>query len=373
MSELLVNTIKKADGTGSLTVPAESGTVVTTASPSLGRRNLIINGAMQIAQRGTSATSASAIDYYTVDRFNFRGESTGAYTIEQDTDAPANFTHSTKLTVTTPDTSIPSADRYWVGTFLEGNSVSQLNLGTVDAQQFTLSFYIKSSLTGTFSGGFSNGNYDRAYVFEYTINSANTWERKTVTITGDTSGTWTTGTGTGLRVVWDLGSASNRQTTAGAWESSGNFAATGATQVIATNGATFYITGVQLEVGSVATPFEHRSYGEELALCQRYYFEDSPVGRDSYFAVGHVWNGSLGQIGFWTPVPMRTHPSLSHSNVELLNANTAVGSTGVSFDSGYEGYNLKINVNTSSSGFTSGHACVLLIRVNGYMKFDAEL
>ena len=236
-----------------------------------GRRNIIINGAMQVAQRGTSGTSANSISYYTVDRFNFRGEPTGVYTIAQDTDAPVNFKNSTKITVTTPDNSIPNGERYWVSTYLEGNDIAHLNFGSSDAQQITLSFYVKSSLTGTFSGGFGNDGFNRAYVFEYTINSANTWERKTVTITGDTSGTWLDTNGVGLRIAWDLGAASNRQITAGSWQSDSSLAATGATQVIATNGATWQITGTQLEVGSVATPFEHRSYGDELQSCQRYY------------------------------------------------------------------------------------------------------
>ena len=244
----------------------------------MSHRNMIINGAMKIAQRATSVTSTNSTSYHTVDRFNFRGGATGVYTIEQSTDAPANFKNSTKITVTTPDTSIPSTSRYWVSTYLEGNDISHLNLGTSDAQQFTLSFYVKSSLTGTFSGGFTNNDWNRAYAFEYNISSANTWERKEITLTGDTSGTWLTTSSIGIRIMWSLGWGVDRDQSAGAWTANGNVAVIDAVQVIATNAATFQITGVQLELGSNATPFEHRSFGDELRRCQRYYEKSYDYG-----------------------------------------------------------------------------------------------
>ena len=255
-------------GTTTLELPATSSTLAT--QNSLGVRNLIINGDMRIAQRGTTATPSTGTAYYTVDRFNFRDQNTGAYTIDQSTDAPTNFTHSTKITVTAADTSIASGERYWISTILEGQNISHLNFGSSDAQTVTLSFYVKSSLTGTFSGALQNNDYNRGYAFEYTISSANTWERKTITIAGDTTGTWLTTNGVGLRIFWDLGAASNRQITSGSWQVSSASAATGASQVIANNGATFYITGIQLEAGNTATPFEHRPYDMELARCQRY-------------------------------------------------------------------------------------------------------
>jgi len=344
-----------------------------------GRRNLIINGAMQVAQRGTSGTSANAIDYYTVDRFNFRGEPTGVYTIAQDTDAPANFKNSTKITVTTPDTSIPSGERYWVSTILEGNDIAHLNFGSSDAQEITLSFYVKSSLTGTFSGGFGNDGFSRAYTFEYTIDSANTWERKTVTITGDTSGTWLDTNGVGLRIVWDLGAASNRQTTAGAWESSSNFAATGATQVIATNGATFYLTGVQLEVGSVATPFEHRSYGEELALCERYYQSYNFENYSGFPAVGRANGNPWGQFAFPLRTTMRAAPSGTWlgTNNGMIVVRVSDGTTEepTSIDVvGASGNALSIRPETTN--FPTGTPLVAISSGGGnqmYFEVDAEL
>ena len=273
----------------------------------LGRRNIIINGAMQVAQRGTSSTSTSGIAYHTVDRFNFRGQSTGVFSIAQVTDSPDDFYYSTKITVTTPDTSIGGGQRYWVTSYLEGNTVSHLNFGTSSAKTVTLSFYVKSSLTGTFSGGLVNSSFDRAQAFTYTISSANTWERKTVTISGDTSGTWLATTGIGLSVSFDLGAATNRQQSAGAWTASGSVAATGASQVIANNGATWQITGVQLEVGEQATPFEHRSFGEELNLCRRYLYKPDIAGDRIISSVLRPDNKRAFQVFF--PVQMRADPT----------------------------------------------------------------
>lgn len=271
MSELLVNTIKKADGTGSITVPADTGTVVTTASPSLGRRNLIINGAMQVWQRGTSSTAVGSSNTYHADRFLAREDTDGGLTTERSTESPDNFKYSTKVTVTSADTSLGAAQKAYFSQRLEGTVWDHLNFGTSAAQTVTLSFYVRSSLTGTFSGSLINDNNNRAYPWEYTINTADTWERKTITIAGDTTGTWDTGSSDWMELYWDLGLGSNFEGTAGAWAAAQDFGTSGSVKLIGTNSATWYITGVQLEVGDTATPFEHRSYGEELALCQRYY------------------------------------------------------------------------------------------------------
>jgi hypothetical protein len=354
------------------------GAVTGAKAVNLGRRNLVINGAMNVAQRGTTGTSANSISYYTVDRFNFRGEPTGVYTIAKDTDAPVNFTNSTKVTVTTPDTSIPSGERYWMQTPLEGNSVSHLNLGTSNAQQFTLSFYVKSSLTGTFSGGITNNNYSRAYAFEYDISTANTWERKTITISGDTTGTWETSTACGMRIVWDLGASTDRQQSAGAWTASGSVASTGASQVIATNGATWQITGVQLEVGDSATPFEHRSYSEELALCQRY-FEQKDYLNTGFVSIGYSSSGA-------SPACMleysekRTAPTIT-----LPPAGKTTGE--ISFLTGVGGYATTVGSHTiqtattfnariqgaSYSGLTSAQPSPLFFTGGASIKIDSEL
>ena len=237
-----------------------------------GARNLIINGAMQVAQRGTSFTGFGAAVNYGIDRFANYHSSDGAFTISQETSVvPDDFTHALKILTTTADSSIAAGQRLIVFTRCEGNVVSQLNWGTSAAKTVTLSFYVRSSITGTHGGAFGNGSDDRNYPFTYTINSANTWERKTITVAGDTSGTWATGTGRSLQVVWGLGVGSTYSGTAGAWASGDINSATGATtDVLGTLNATWYITGVQLEVGDVATPFEHRSFAEEWDRCQRY-------------------------------------------------------------------------------------------------------
>ena len=244
-------------------------------------RNLIINGAMQVAQRGTSFTGFGAAVNYGIDRFANYHSSDGAFTISQETSVvPDDFTHALKILTTTADSSIAAGQRLILFTRCEGNVVSQLNWGTSAAKTVTLSFYVRSSITGTHGGAFGNGSDDRNYPFTYTINSADTWERKTITVAGDTSGTWATGTGVrSLQVVWGLGVGSTYSGTAGVWASGDINSATGATTgVLGTLNATWYLTGVQLEVGDTATPFEHEDFGTTLKKCKRYYELSYPYG-----------------------------------------------------------------------------------------------
>jgi hypothetical protein len=271
-------------------------------SINLGRRNLVINGAMNVAQRGTSFNPPSQ-GAYVVDRFHQYQGSGGVLYYEQSTDAPLGFSNSLKITVNTADSSIASGDYYYMRYEAEGLDCSRLSLGTSDAQKFTLSFYVKSSLTGTFSGAFQNAATNRSYVFEYTINSANTWERKTVTVDGDTSGTWLTNNSVGLRVAFDLGNGSSLRSSAGSWASSGNYGSTGSVELVGTASATLYITGVQLELGDTATEFEHRSFGEELSLCKRYYQADGRLVQTGDGVCGYLMASSL------LPVEMRATPT----------------------------------------------------------------
>ena len=312
MSEINVNTIKKADGTGSLTVPAESGTVVTTASPSLGRRNLIINGAMQVAQRGTSSTSGG---YCTVDRFSINGVGLDdlTTTIEQSSDAPSGFSNSLKLTIDTPEVLVNTTERYEVRYLPEGQDLQHLAYGTADAKTVTVSFWVKSSVTGTYSWIIYQQDHPdrRAYSTSYTINSANTWEYKTMTVPGDTSGRIDNDTGNGFTIAWVLSAGTGfTGGTSDTWfpyvSDNSVWAADHAVDIAGTSGATWQITGVQLEVGSVATPFEHRSYGEELALCQRYYQVGNMQGSS------FVGSGGNTIAGNWSlPVEMRSTPTVN--------------------------------------------------------------
>jgi len=250
------------------------------ASP-FGLKNRIINGAMVVDQRnaGASVTQGTS-NQFAVDRTFGIGGVAGKFTMQQSSTAPTGFTKSLLIT-STSSYSVPSGDLYLIGQAVEGFNIADLDWGTANAKTVTLSFWVRSSLTGTFGGAIGNAGWlsnTRSYPFSYTISSANTWEQKTVTIAGDTTGTWATNNTTGLTVSFGLGVGTASSGTAGAWAGSNILAPTGATSVVGTNGATFYITGVQLEVGSTATPFERRLYNQELANCQRYYETCFPAG-----------------------------------------------------------------------------------------------
>jgi len=247
---------------------AKMGEVLTNSQIG-GRRNMVINGAMQVAQRGTSFTSTA--DLYTLDRFAIGHGTVNAMTVTQETDAPSGFQYSLKV-LTGTGASSGAAGYGVLRQAIEGTNMYQLKFGTSDAESVTLSFYVKSSLTGTFAVSIRNQAGNRAFAATYTISSANTWEFKTITIAGDTSGTWTADTGIGLHVQFDLGAGSNYDIATGAWTSGSNmFGGESTVKLTETTNATWFLTGLQVEVGSQATPFEHRSFGEELGLCQRYY------------------------------------------------------------------------------------------------------
>jgi len=316
-----------------LGTPASGSLVNCTDTNYTGFKNRIINGAMVIDQRnaGAAVTVNNATDFYPVDRFLGFGElSDGVYTLQQSSTAPAGFVNSIIATVTTADASVGSSQYYFLSHRIEGTNCSDFGFGTANAKTVTLSFWVRSSLTGQFGGSLTNGAFNRAYPFTYTINSANTWEQKSVTVAGDTSGTWLTTTGIGMRIYWDIGSGSSNVGTAGAWGSIGYVGATGDTKLISTNGATFYITGVQLEKGSVATSFDYRPYGTELALCQRYYQKSFPQGTapaQNIGGVGAVYSQSpaaSGSAPAWVnlPVVMRATPTtITTYNPSAANAN----------------------------------------------------
>jgi hypothetical protein len=246
-----------------------------------GTRNKIINGAMTIDQRnaGAAVTVNANAFFFPVDRFPGFGQSAdGVFTLQRSATAPNGFTNSVIATVTTDDASIGATQEYGIAQNIEGFNVADLGWGAAGASAVTLSFWVRSSVTGTHSGSLSNNAYNRAYAFSYTISVADTFEYKTITIPGDTTGTWLKDSGTGIRLRWNLGTGSTYLGTAGAWGSSFLNGATGSVQLISTNGATFYLTGVQLEAGDTATPFEHRSFGAELALCQRYFEKSYDLG-----------------------------------------------------------------------------------------------
>ncbi len=231
-------------------------------------RNRIINGDMRIDQRNSGGAVTSA-DGFSVDRWGFAYSSTNSTaSIQRVTDAPIRFTNSLRYTVTSAAS--PLANSSSIVQRIEGFNTSDLFWGTSNASPITLSFWVKSSLTGNFGGSVTNGNFDRTYPFPYTINSSNTWEYKTITIPGDTTGTWNTDNTVGIQINFSLGAVSAREATANVWANTIARQPTGSVNLISTNGATWQITGVQLEEGRVATPFEYRSYGQEIVLCERY-------------------------------------------------------------------------------------------------------
>jgi hypothetical protein len=239
----------------------------------VGFRNRIINGDMRIDQRNNGAVvnNSAATNTYVVDRFSMFGTEATKISGQQSTAAPTGFVNSWLIT-SLAATTATSAQAYGVRHIIEGTNISDLAWGTANAQPVTLSFWVRSSITGTYALAlFNRDSPNRSYVTNYTINSANTFEYKTITISGDTSGTWLTTNGQGIQVWWDLGSGSNFNETAGNWVGSLKARTSGSANWIGTNGATFYITGVQLEKGSTATSFDYRPYGTELGLCQRYF------------------------------------------------------------------------------------------------------
>ena len=336
----------------------------------LSNRNMVINGSMAVAQRGTSESPAPS--GYLIDRFATFKSGAGTFSVEQSSDAPVGFNKSLLATVTSAST--PSGGDYYIIQHpIEGQNLSVLAQGTANAQTSTLSFYVKSSLTGTFSGSLRDNPSGLSYVFEYTIDSANTWERKSVTIAGSTSGTFPTDNTVGARLAFSLGQGTTFATsTVDSWVSGNFHGSTTETDFIANSGATFAITGVQLEVGDTATPFEHRSYGQELALCHRFFYR---LHTAAYQVICNVsaLDGSnyVGTIPLQTP--LRATPTVSDSGGTVFSNESA------DFDPPW------------SLQYTSGNNYLALISTNkgtppnygvlrggrsgsiSYISFDAEL
>lgn len=315
-----------------------------------GMKNRIINGAMVIDQRNNGAAVSPAVDgTYYLDRWRASLTASGKFSIQQNAGSvtpPAGFTNYLGITSLSAY-SIVAGDIFMVTQRIEGYNVADFAWGSANASTVTFSFWVRSSLTGTFGGSLANGT-GRSYPFSYTINAANTWEQKTVTVTGDTSGTWLTTNGIGLICAFGLGVGSTFSGTAGAWTGSTLYSATGATSVVGTNGATFYITGVQLEKGSTATSFDYRPYGTELALCQRY---AQPCGQGG---TGRASSSTGLETTTQFRVPMRATPTISFGG--FSGAQTEISQFGVG----------SITVSAvSNSGFASATGSYLSYTTTG--------
>jgi len=302
-AQLISGTSAQSPTFGATTVTSLNG------GPIAGTRNRVINGDMRIDQRNAGASVATTVsnNTYTIDRFQAYYTQTSKYTVQQNAGAvtpPTGFTNYLGATSSSAY-SVLAGDFFMISHAIEGFNMTNLDWGKATAQNAILSFWVRSSLTGTFGGSIQNNNGTRSYPFTYTITSANTWTQISITIPAETSGLWETGNAGGIFIRWGLGVGSTYSGTANVWSANNYSSATGATSVVGTSGATFYITGVQLEPGTVATPFERRSYGAELALCQRYYQQ------------GFTWfgkfNSSTSFYGYGSyPVEMRAAPTVAY-------------------------------------------------------------
>jgi len=309
MSTLKVTTIQDASGGNTATI----NSMTPTADSLQGFRNRIINGDMGIDQRNAGASVAVTSELYTLDRWYFASTANGKLTCQQNSGSvtpPTGFSNYLGV-VSQSAYSVLTGDLFALKQAIEGFNTADFSFGTANAKTITLSFWVRSSLTGTFGASIANNAFNRSYVFTYTVNAANTWEYKTVTIPGDTTGTWVGATnGVGIRLYWNLGAGSTYSGgTTNTWNAVGYAGPSGTTSVVGTNAATWYITGVQLEVGSVATPFERRDYGRELAMCQRYYQKIFPQATNIHLASGFCSTTTSSRYVINLPVQMRIAPT----------------------------------------------------------------
>ena len=344
-------------------------------------KNRIINGAMVIDQRNAGASVTLSADTYTLDRWIGYASAASKMSIQQNAGSvtpPTGYTYYLGATSLTAYTPLAATDVFGVSQAIEGYNIADLGWGTANAKTITISFQVYSSLTGTFGGLIRNNAGTRAYGFTYSIPVANTWTTISTTIAGDTSGTWLTTNELGLRLIFDLGTGSTYRVAAGSWTAGNYYGVTGATSVVGTSGATFYITGVQLEVGSSATGFEYRQYQQELALCQRYYYRLIP-GNGNRFGVGQITASTGAAIFITFMVSMRTSPTAleqtgTGTDYRLLGSTgSGVAGNGVptfnsaSTDSILVGFSV-------ASGVTAGDATVGYSNaVGAYLGFSAEL
>jgi len=353
-------------GTGEITANV-NGKDVFNASSSIGFKNRIINGAMVSDQRNAGA-SVTPVNGYTVDRFRAATTQTSKFTVQQNAGSvtpPAGFKNYLGITSSSAY-SVLAADYFLIGQPVEGFNTADLGFGAAGASSITFSFWVRSSLTGTFGGAINNSAFNRSYPFSYTISAANTWEQKSVTIAGDTTGTWIGATnGVGLYAWFNLGTGSTGSTTANAWASGSFYAPTGATSVVGTNGATFYITGVQLEKGSTATSFDYRPYGTELALCQRY-FEKSYVSGTvpatvtevgvAYTLVGNSAGNPASNVYFkvskrTTPTELSIYSSVTGTIAKVRNSTAGTDENSTAYGTSENGFAALGSTSTSATCF----------------------
>ena len=363
-------------GTGEVTARV-NGSDVFNASSNFGFKNRIINGAMVIDQRNAGASvTNTAGGFYTLDRYEIRGTQASKCTVQQSSTAATGFVNSALVTSSSAY-SVLVGDYFMLSQLVEGTNIADFGWGTANAATVTLSFWVRSSLTGTFGGALRNSAADRSYPFSYTISSADTWEQKSVTIAGDTSGTWLTTTGIGIRIGFGLGVGSTYSGTASAWAGANYLSATGATSVVGTSGATFYITGVQLEKGSTATSFDYRPFGTELQLCQRYFYRLS--GSGAFYGSGVCRSSTVLTSNVVFASTMRTAPSAFTQTGTASDYGIFTGSgatttcSAVPFIDDNSQNSARVEL-TVSSGLTAGQAAMARsTTAASFFGFSAEL
>jgi len=390
----LVDSVFDAAGTGtSVGLNVGSGKTLTVAGTlnltgtgninavnTFGFKNRIINGGMVIDQRNAGASVTPINDQYLVDRFQAVLTQSSKLTTQQSTTASTGFVNSLLITSSSAY-SVLSGDFFGIRQSIEGLNVADLAWGTSSAATITLSFWVRSSLTGTFGGSVFNSAGNRSYPFSYTISVANTWEQKSVTIAGDTTGTWLTTNGKGIQLLFGLGVGSTYSGTANTWSGSTYFAPTGATSVVGTNGATFYITGVQLEKGSTATSFDFRDYGTELALCQRYFYK---FGGAAAYSSGIMGSSTFMRAFYAHPVEMRINTGFTitttvtgyGSGATQINVYSNNGFlTNSSFTFAFDFVNSKTisYYLTTMGGGTGGYTVALDFGSSAFILVSAEL
>jgi hypothetical protein len=367
-------------GTNGVTFP-DSSLQAAAASPYV-LKNRIINGDMRIDQRNAGASVTPADQALTIDRWKSRLSQSSKFSVQQDAGAvtpPTGFNDYLGVTSLSAY-SITSTDFFYQNQRIEGYNVADLAWGTANAKTVTLSFWVRSSLTGTFGGSVFNEAADRSYPFSYTISVANTWEQKTITIAGDTTGTWATTNGIGISLSFGLGVGSTYSGTAGSWAGTFYASATSATSVVGTNGATFYITGVQLEVGTSATPFERRLYNQELANCHRYYYRNKATGNNYLLSLGGQVFATTGCVAFIPfPVIMRTAPTAleqsgTAGDYKIINAaGSGVNCSAVPVFNNATVAQASVEC-TVTSGLVAGNSAICIATsANAYFGLSAEL
>jgi len=363
-------------GTTSAATPSTTGYI--SVANTFGFKNRLINSAMVIDQRNAGASvSIPSSSSYTVDRWQGQASVSSKFSVQQNAGSvtpPAGFKNYLGVTSSSAY-SIGASDYFFIQQIIEGYNIADLAWGTANAQTITISFWVRSSLTGTFGGCLENSGASYNYPFTYTISNANTWEQKSITITGATSGTWLTTNGAGIYVIFGLGIGSTYSFSAGSWTTSVALGATGATSVVGTNGATFYITGVQLEKGSTATSFDYRPFGTELALCQRYLYKVDGTDGLSSVGAGMSISTTEGRIAVQYPVKMRASPTASIAGTMYLLNTSGAGTTVTSIAANYGGAQGAMIAFGVASGLTVGAGNLLVTNTGAgnYFQASAEL